>query len=168
MFIPGWLISILTFPGVIIHEWAHKKFCDWTNVSVHKVVYFQFGNPAGYVAHEHPERYNQIFWISIGPLIINSLVTIILSYFSSQAQPESNLYFLFLWIAVSSGMNAFPSDHDARNIFNESKKLLKNGGSALHYFAYPFFALIWIANKLSFLWFDLFYALILMSFAGAF
>lgn len=166
MFIPGWLISLITFPGVIIHEWAHKKFCNWTGVVVQKVVYFRFGNPAGYVIHERPQKYSQIFWISTGPLIINSLLTIILSYIASQIQPESFLYYLLLWIAISVGMHAFPSDQDASHIFNESKTLLKNGGSALHYFAYPFYALIWLANKLRFIWFDLWYAIALMSLGG--
>ncbi|HOX61207.1 MAG TPA: metalloprotease family protein [Candidatus Magasanikbacteria bacterium] len=164
--IPGWLISLLTFPGVIIHEWAHKKFCDWTGVTVHKVVYFRFGNPAGYVMHEKPEKYKQIFWISIGPLIINSVLAIFLGYFAILTQPESLLYYLIFWVAISSGMHAFPSDHDAKNIFNESKNLLKNGGSNLHYLAYPFYSLIWIANKLRFIWFDLWYAIALVSLGG--
>ena len=164
--IPGWLISILTFPGVMIHEWAHKKYCDWTGVTVYQVVYFRIGNPAGYVTHEQPKKYNQVFWISTGPLIINSLLAIVISYFASQTQPESFLYYLLFWIAISSGMHAFPSDHDAEHIFNESKALLKNGGSILHYLAYPFYALIWLANKLRFLWFDLWYAIALISFGG--
>lgn len=65
LLIPGWLISLLTFPGVIIHEWAHKKFCEWLGILVHKVVYFRFGNPAGYVLHEPPKTYKQTFWISV-------------------------------------------------------------------------------------------------------
>ncbi len=166
MIIPGWLISIITFPGIVIHEWAHKKYCDWTGVAVHKVVYFRIGNPVGYVIHEQPKKYNQTFWISVGPLIVNSLSTIILSYFASQLYPESFLYSLLLWIAFSAGMHSFPSDKDASNILNKSRFLLKNNGSILHYLAYPFYGLIWIANKLSFLWFDFWYALALVSLGG--
>ncbi len=165
--IPGWIIAALTFPGIIIHEWAHKKYCDWTDINVRKVVYFQFANPAGYVIHDEPQKYSQIFWISTGPLIINSLLAIIISYFATQTQPESFLFYLLVWIAISSGMHAFPSDQDARHIFDKSKTLLKNGGSKLHYLTYPFYALIWIANKLRFLWFDFFYAIALVSFGGS-
>ena len=164
--IPGWFISIITFPGVIIHEWAHKKYCDWTDTKVHKAVYFRIGNPAGYVIHEKPKKYSQIFWISVGPLIINSLLAIVIGYFATQTQTESPLYYLLFWIAISSGMHAFPSDQDAKNIFDESKELIKEGGSTWHYLAYPFYVLIWIANKLSFLWFDLWYAIALVSFGG--
>ncbi|MDD4290390.1 MAG: metalloprotease family protein [Patescibacteria group bacterium] len=165
--IPGWIIAALTFPGVIIHEWAHKKYCDWTDIKVHKVIYFQFTNPVGYVIHDEPQKYGQIFWISTGPLIINSLLAIIVSYFATQTQTESFLYYLLVWIAISSGMHAFPSDQDAKHIFDKSKILLKGGSSKLHYLTYPFYTLIWLANKLRFLWFDLFYAIALVSFGGS-
>lgn len=164
--IPGWLIALLTFPGVVIHEWAHKKYCDWTGVRVIQVVYFRVGNPAGYVTHEQPRKYDQIFWISVGPLIINSLIAIILGYLGSQTQPESLLYYLIMWIAISTGMHAFPSDQDSQYFFNESKTILKNGGSFIHYLAYPLYGLIWVANKLRFLWFDFWYAIALVSFGG--
>ncbi len=163
-FIPGSLISALTFPGVMVHEWAHKKYCDWTGVVVHQVVYFRIGNPAGFVTHEKPQKYNQIFWISTGPLIINSLLAILLSYIVSLLSPDSFFVYLLLWLAVSIGMHAFPSDQDAKHIFDESKTLLKNGGSVLHYLAYPFYSLIWLANKLRFLWFDFWYAVALICF----
>lgn len=165
-FIPGQLISILTFPGVIVHEWAHKKYCDWTGVFVHKVVYFQTKNPAGYVLHSEPSNYEQTFWISVGPLIINSFLSIILGWLATQTEPESFLYYIILWVAISIGMHAFPSDQDASHFFTKSKHLLKNGGSFFHYLAYPFYGLIWLANKLRFIWFDLFYAIALVSFGG--
>lgn len=54
-FIPGELISALTFPGVILHEWAHKLFCKRLGVKVLEVKYFQIGKKvAGYVVHEPP------------------------------------------------------------------------------------------------------------------
>ena len=163
MFIPGWLISIFTLPGIIIHEWAHKKFCDWSRVNVNKVVYFRFGNPAGYVLHEEPKTYKQTFLISVGPLIINSFATIFLSFLASGAMPDSFFQFFLLWIAVSAGMHSFPSDHDMSNILNKSKEELRNGSSKLHYLTYPFVWLIFIANKLRFLWFDLIWAIMLIS-----
>ena len=44
MIFPGLFVSILTFPGVIVHELAHQLFCYMCNIKVNKVVYFQFGN----------------------------------------------------------------------------------------------------------------------------
>lgn len=166
MFIPGWLISMLTFPGIIIHEWAHKKICDWSGVKIKKVVYFRFGNPAGYVIHEEPKEYKQTFWISVGPLIINSIITIFLGIFASSLDSSSNLYLFVLWLAISIGMHSFPSDHDAKNVLEESRRLKEK--SKIHYLAYPFFALIWLANKLSFFWLDVIYAIALIYISGAF
>ena len=165
-FIPGQLISLLTFPGVIAHEWAHKLYCNWTGVLVHKVVYFQFANPAGYVLHSEPKKYSQVFWISVGPLVINSFLTIFISWLASQTVVDSIFYYILLWLAVSIGMHAFPSDQDAVHIFEKSKYIIKDGGSILHYLAYIFYGLIWIANKLRFFWFDFFYALALIYFGG--
>ena len=34
--------------------------------------YFRLGNPAGLVEHEEPQHFSHTFWISMGPLIINS------------------------------------------------------------------------------------------------
>ncbi len=160
--IPGWLISILTFPGVIIHEWAHKKFCEYLGVPVHEVVYFRIGNPAGYVIHDPPDTYKQTFWVSVGPLIINSLAAIIFSFFTSQAINGSGLWYFLLWVAFSAGMHSFPSDHDMEHVANASKVKIKEGGSFLHYLAFPFVWLIWIANKLRFFWFDAIYAVFLI------
>lgn len=172
-FIPGSLISLVTFPGVIVHEWAHKKFCEWFDVKVLEVVYFRFnglfnrdGKPAGYVIHGIPVNFKQTFWISVGPLIINSFGCIFLSYIASQTIPESFLSIFILWLALSVGAHSFPSDHDAKSILETSKQHIKTGGSALHYFSYPFFLLIWLANKLRFFWFDFIYAVLLMQLGG--
>jgi hypothetical protein len=39
------LITIVTFPGVIVHELAHQLFCRLYKVSVFEEVYFQAENP---------------------------------------------------------------------------------------------------------------------------
>jgi hypothetical protein len=171
--IPGWLISLLTFPGIILHEWAHKKFCDIVNVKVYKVVYFNLnciiGNePAGYVIHERPTAYKQIFLISVGPLIINSLATILLGYlfqilgFNTPETPNSILAIILAWLALSVGMHAFPSDEDMKHILGASKIELAKGGSKLYYLGFPFVWLISLANKLRVIWFDAIYAGLLM------
>ena len=51
--VPGLIISILTFPGVIVHELAHQICCKICGVAVYQVKYFQFQNPCGYVIHEN-------------------------------------------------------------------------------------------------------------------
>lgn len=156
--IPGWLISLVTFPGVIIHEWAHKKFCQLLHVPVFKVVYFRFGNPAGYVLHGEPRTFGQTFWISAGPLVINSLSAILLSAIASQSIFGSGFWLFLIWAAFSLGMHSFPSNEDIRNII-ESRSLWR-------YLAFPFVWLIWLANKLRLFWFDAVYAAFLIFIGG--
>src|SRR5262245_34082238 len=74
MFIPGPIISLATFPGVIVHEFAHLLFCRLYKVPVFKVVYFQVGNPAGYVMHEPADNKWHSIMISIGPFIVNTIL----------------------------------------------------------------------------------------------
>ncbi len=68
-FIPGQLISIITFPGVIVHEYAHQLFCKITKTVVLDVCYFRVGNPAGYVVHENPRKLSSHLLIDIGPFL---------------------------------------------------------------------------------------------------
>jgi hypothetical protein len=164
MFYLRGLMTFLTFPGVVLHEFSHKKFCDWLGVHVFKVAYFRFGDPLGYVLHEEPRTYRQVFWISIGPLIINSLSAVIFSFVAIHSVPVSVglAHFLFLWLAFSSGLHAFPSDKDMEHISSKSKAILRGGGSWIYLLSFPLVFLIWIANKLKFLWFDLAYAFFLI------
>lgn len=78
--IPGWLISILTFPGVIAHEIGHRLFADWAKVPVYKVCYFRVGNPAGYVIHGPVNSLRASFLISVGPLIVNTLLCALITF----------------------------------------------------------------------------------------
>jgi hypothetical protein len=167
-FIPGALISFLTFPGVIVHEWAHELFCKLFGVRVHKVIYYQLSNPPGYVLHETPKTYKQTFWISIGPLLINSLSTIALGFVATQTISGGWFWYTLLWLAFSTGMHAFPSDQDMQHVSSASRLALNNGASIIHYLAFPFVALVWLANKLRVIWFDAIYAILLISISGGF
>lgn len=168
-FIPGELISALTFPGVMLHEWAHEFFCKRLGVAVHEVKYFQLGKKvAGYVIHEIPSTYKQTFWISVGPLLINSLVAVLLSFVALQIKSDGWLLYVFFWLAVSAGMHSFPSDQDMSNIQERSKAALKEGGSFFHYLSFPFVWLVWLGNKLRIVWFDAIWAFMLVSIGGGF
>ena len=157
--IPGWIISLLTFPGVILHEFSHKLFCNLFHVPVYRVKYFQIGtSEAGYVQHGEPRTFAQTFWISTGPLVINSLCAVILAGLSIQARGDSFLQYLIVWLSASAGMHAFPSSHDAEHILSASKIARAKNGSVLYLLAYPFVELIDMANGLRIFWFDAFYA----------
>jgi hypothetical protein len=160
--IPNWLVSLFSFPGVVIHEFSHEMFCRFFGIKVNKVVYFQFDSEiAGFVDHETPQKISQLFWISMGPIVGNTIISILLAHYSFFTASTLNIKIITAWLAFTIALHAFPSNTDARNILDEAKAIRKNGGSVFYYLAYPFFALIWTVNKLKFFWFDVVYAVLL-------
>jgi hypothetical protein len=120
MFLPGILITILTFPGVIVHELAHQLFCRWCKVPVFEVVYFQAKNPAGYVLHEATDNPVHSTLISTGPFLVNTVLAFLIG-FPAALQYEFGaagvLDYLLLYFGISIGTHAFPSTGDAQALW---------------------------------------------------
>lgn len=160
--IPGQIISLLTFPGVIAHEIGHRFFADRAGVLVYKVCYFRFGNPAGYVVHGPANGIKKSFLISVGPLIVNTLLCALISFsamfplFILKVENFNPVFVFLMWVGFSIGMHAFPSNEDMKNFVNEVK-IAKHGGILL-LSARLFAGLLWLANALRFFWFDAIYA----------
>ena len=155
----GWLIAILTFPGIIAHEWAHKFCCDRVNVPVYKTCYFRIGNPAGYVIHGPVDSYGKAFLIDISPFIINTLFAFLIFTVAVNASNGMITYLLY-WLGISIAMHSFPSSVDADNLWSYSKTVWRANPLAL--FGFPVVGLIKLAEILSKVWFDLLYAIALL------
>ena len=161
MFIPGIAISIITFPGVIVHEAAHMLFCKLRKVAVFDVKFFQFdANVAGYVFHEEPADFASSFLISMGPFLVNSLLCIVICFpasISIYVFEDMNFVSAFLlWLGVSIGMHAFPSNQDAKIIWEKAKgETRKKNLFAI--LSFPLVILVYLANILRFVWFDTIY-----------
>lgn len=161
--IPGIIISIATFPGVIVHEAAHMLFCKLRKVPIFDVKFFQFNmETAGYVIHAEPDDFTSSFLISIGPFILNSLLCIVICFPASlpiYLFDDMNYVSIFLvWLGVSMGMNAFPSPQDAEIIWEKAKKEAGNM-NLLAIISFPLVILIYIANLLKVIWFDAIYGI---------
>lgn len=178
MFIPGFVISILTFPGVIVHELSHQIFCYLRRVPVYEVKYFQVKNPCGYVVHEQSDNPLTTFLISVGPFIINTLIGAVILFPASIEMSEFGLYNIFsgnavgapflralpillaYWLGVSILMHAFPSTGDAKVL---AASILKN--KEVNIFARiliaPIIGLIYLGAFGSVVWLDLGYALLI-------
>jgi len=156
MIIPGFIITWLTFPGVIIHELAHELFCKWTGTPVVKVCYFRFGNPAGFVVHEKPTNVWKHILIGIGPLFINTGIgfTIAMLAFSLKGKSEI-LVGVLLWLAISIAMHSFPSRGDAKSIW--SAIWHKDAPILTRIVGTPLVGLILVGAIGSILWLDLAY-----------
>jgi len=154
-FIPGELISILTFPGVMIHEIAHRLFCDLFNVDVYQVCYFAPGNKtAGHVIHRKTESFFVSWCIGIAPLIINSLVCMLLAFpygcanilglecIALHGTFLTGVHLVIRWIGLSAGFNAFPSLQDIEGLSE-----LTNGlGSKLVFFCTQLIVMLFNIN----------------------
>jgi len=161
-FIPGWLISLATFPGVIVHEIAHRFFADLADVPVYKICYFRVGNPAGYVIHQPAKTLRQSFLISIGPLIVNTILCALITFTAVfpiiylDEQSYGGVFLLLAWVGYSIGMHAFPSNEDMNNFLATVKNTKERGLLLLA--AKVSALLLQLANALRFFWFDLIYA----------
>ena len=162
-FIPGELIAILTFPGIIIHEMGHKLFCTLAGIPVYKTCYFRIGNPAGYVIHEPVQSYEKDFLICVAPIIVNTAIAIFIFAIALNTHSLAVVISLY-WLGISIGMNAFPSSGDADNIWQHSKEDWRHNTVAI--LGFPIVILIKIANVLSIIWFDLLYAIALLLIVG--
>ena len=162
MIIPGQLVSLVTFPGVIVHEAAHMFFCKLRKVAVLDVCFFRFGNPAGYVAHEPTDNFTTAFLISMGPFFVNSLLCMLICFpaflpvrFFGIQHPLS---YVLLWLGVSIGMHAFPSIGDAYLLLQQARKEVSSF-NPLAILSFPLVWIIYLANILRFFWLDYLYGI---------
>lgn len=159
-FIPGQLITWLTFPGVIVHEFAHQLFCKWTKTPVLDVCYFRVGNPAGYVVHENPRDLKVNLLIDIGPFIVNNILGILLTLTASLAvftfESGDFMDYFQIWLGLSILMHSFPSTGDAKALMAAMKET--EGQALLKALCYPIIGLIYIGAFGSVIWLDFIYA----------
>ena len=160
-FIPGIVITIATFPGVIVHELAHQLFCRLYKIPVFEVVYFQAKNPPGYVLHEAPANKWQSLMISIGPFFVNTVLGALIAFPAALPVMEFHnagpLDYLLLYLGVSIAKHAFPSTGDAQAIWTS----LKEEGTPIwvKIDGYPVVGLIYLGALGSMFWLDFLYGI---------
>ncbi len=161
-FIPGEIIAILTFPGIIVHEFAHMFFCKLRKIAVFDACYFRVGNPAGYVIHENTPNFYTTFLIAMGPFFINTLLCLIIclpAYMPMKFFDINHPFSYFLiWLGISIGMHAIPSNQDANNVYEQAKENVKHF-NVLAILSFPIVGLIYLFNILRFIWADLLYGI---------
>ena len=155
----GWLIALITFPGIIVHEWSHKFFCDRTGVPVYKTCYFRLGNPAGYVIHGEVDNYGKAFLIATAPFLVNTIVSVI-SFIIAVVLPLGLAAYILCWLGIVVAMHSFPSSQDADNLWSYSKEAWRRNPLVL--LSLPIIGLIKLAGLLRSVWFDLLYAAALL------
>lgn len=117
------LISLATFPGIVLHEWSHKLLCESLGVSVQKVCYFKLGNPSGYVIHDPINHFGKALVIATAPLLINTGVSIATFALALKIFPHTSFSLALYWLGVSSAMHSFPSTQDLEALYRNAKRL---------------------------------------------
>lgn len=166
--IPGVVVNALTFPGVMFHEYSHKRACEWRGVPVYEVQYLD-DDLGGHVTHGQPRTFKDVLTITLAPFLGNTVLAIgfyvaaIVAVIGSALLPEyvgigaMLVGFLFGWLGVSSGWHAIPSFTDANQIANfRNRQGLRS--TLLVLVAAPLLLVIYLANLLKFFWIDAVYA----------
>lgn len=109
-------LTVLFFPGVVLHELSHVLACAATGVKVHKVKWF--GVTEAFVQHDKPRALSGLV-ISLAPLLINNVLGFFLLKSANAALPSEPVAAILLaWIGISLVIFSFPSKPDAENTFN--------------------------------------------------
>lgn len=160
--IPGLLISILTFPGVIVHELAHQLMCRILGIAVLDACYFRIGNPSGYVVHEAPKENYKNILIGVGPFFVNTIIGALIAAPSAIAVIKfgsgSFVDYFLAWLGVSIAMHSFPSTGDAKSIWQSVWRRETSVGTKL--IATPVVLLIYLFAIGSIFWLDLLYGVV--------
>jgi hypothetical protein len=151
--IPGILIGILTFPGVIVHEFAHVLMCRMTATPVRAVKYFQIASPLGYVLHDQPSSIWKQLLIGVGPVFVNTVAGFLLGAIALAA---GILGLPLMWLAVSVAKHAFPSTGDARSLWQALRQ--KDVPLPAKFIGIPLVAAIYAGAFASVFWVDFIYA----------
>jgi hypothetical protein len=161
-FIPGPVIALLTFPGVIVHETGHFFFCRLFRLAVFDVCFFRLGSPAGYVIHERTDNFKALFFVSMGPFFVNTLLCMVFCTAAFlpvwELKTQDPLAYFFYWLGLSIGMHAFPSKDDLSNIWDLAPEKAKHG-NVLAVISLPLIAILYVLNYARIVWADLGYGI---------
>ncbi len=137
------LSIIFSAPGVIVHELNHALWCVMLGVKIYRFVPLRFRDPPGFVEHAEPETFSASLFISLGPLLGNTVVGLFLASFVT-SRALSGYTLLALWLAVSIARSAPPSDGDVRTLGALWKQYVRRNW--LMVITWPLVAVAWLIS----------------------
>jgi hypothetical protein len=162
------MISYMTFPGVMAHEFAHAWACKRLRLHVHKVCYFRFGNPLGYVLHEQPVYVSQHIMVAVAPFFVSTTLALLISFLVSclaraPVYPEARetIAIAGLWVSFSFALHAFPSCGDADSLWSDVKSPAFGWPAKL--LLVPVVGVIRLTQLGARLWLDVLFALLIVA-----
>ena len=137
LFCSNRVMNLLTFPGIILRQIAHRYACDILGIPVYEICYFKpLEKISGYVVHEKVTNGYQSFVIIMVPFFINSIICTLMLFpcflpfalnipfvdeFESRSIINTLIYLLLIWIGFSAGYNALPNNIDIQDAQKSSK-----------------------------------------------
>jgi hypothetical protein len=158
----------MTFPGVIVHEFAHAWACRRMGIHVIKICYLRIGNPLGYVLHERPGSTIQHIMVAVAPFFVSTYVALIVSacasaLFASHTLVEFHdlVLPLAIWLGFSIALHAFPSSGDADALWNDVRS--REVGLCAKLLLIPVVGLIRLTGLGARVWLDALYAVLVVA-----
>src|SRR5262249_11598653 len=108
--IPGPIITILTFPGFVMQTVARRFWCDLLGVPVYEAHYFK-----GTITHEKIASPVRAALVVFAPLSLNTVLCAVLLFpvvfplFLGSTAHEGPIYALLTCAGISIGMHALPN-----------------------------------------------------------
>jgi hypothetical protein len=174
--IPRLAVVLMTFPGVIVHEFAHALFCKLFGIEIYEIRYFKFDptrpvnsraqGPIGYVISAPARNAWQSLMICLGPFIVNTVVGGLIAIPAAipvfQFGQGDALDFFLCWLGISIAMHAFPSPGDADTLWRAIKS--PKAPLAAKIVGLPIMGLIYLGVVGSVAWLDLLYGIAVVGF----
>lgn len=162
------LVSYLTFPGVVAHEFAHAWACKRLGLQVHQVCYLRLGNPMGFVRHEASPYALHNTMVAVAPFFVSTLFALLFSLGGclltrSPLFPETRdvLAVGALWLGFSCALHAFPSSGDADSLWQDVRS--PNVSLLVKLLLIPVVGVIRLGQLGTHLWLDVLFALCVVA-----
>jgi len=158
------IAALVTFPGIILHEWSHKLICARLAVPVYKTCYFRLGNPAGYIVHAEVKSFGKVFSIAMAPFLICSGLAATTFGLAFILPSSTTLRLALYWLGISLAMHSLPSTQDVNNLYCHARQSCNRNIIAL--LALP---AVWLIKLLRFhdsMWAGLLHAVIMLIATG--
>jgi hypothetical protein len=158
------IISLATFPGVVVQQALRLFFCKRRRLAVVDMCFLRVDSPAGYITHEAAADFPPAFSVCMGPLVVASLLCLIAcvpAYWPIRVlHIHHPLSYFFLWLGISIGTHAFPTKDEAEDLFRHIGEELV-GLNLRVVLTLPLLPLVKVATRTSPVVVGLVYALVL-------
>ena len=125
-------------------------------------MFFPRGEPVRVCDHEKTENFKAMFFVSLGPFFVNTLLCMVFCAGAFlpvwELKVEDPVAYFFSWLGLSIGMHAFPSTADLKNLWEVAPQQAKRG-NLLAIISLPLAGILMILNFGRIVWADLGYGI---------